>query len=468
MQRKNAEALQKENEDLKAENARLREALARAQVGASQPALPRRPSLTENSKASYMRPTVSSSRRAVPKEAYLDQMDVEKPDVDQSKYYKDGRLVRAVKEPEKQRHYLQPTSASQAKARSCQGGWASWSSDDDDQQTLWESEHPHPSRPSTPQSHEAECQRCIDLENACADTGSSSLAVSSRLDDVDFRRSPAARIFIPARKMFRVLASGLCIAQDIIWHAMRTHWPQVQRFYWLESPREVKLGRTELQEIFGGENVPLRQYNNLCGGPSMTVNGAILSLPELRNTVAHSNRVGLVVADGLLQDVQYLAVVLQDERRALKVRQLRDALQAEAHKALREIEALYSIMWDPLNSRRQWRIHHQLTFREVLAYRNSCGPGAEEHYKAFPDHVKNAAADWAWRCPSGNPGEHNAEYLALIEKAKSYMRETPKGQRHGSVSGGLASLTFKPVSNTANEWLTAQQEQEVADSDGWG
>jgi len=79
--------------------------------------------------------------------------------------------------------------------------------------------------------------------------------------------------------------------------------------------------------------VPRSKYNNMCGGPPTTLNGAILGLAPIRNAVAHSNLVGLAAA----------------------------------------------------------------------------------------------------------------EYLALVAKAKSYMHETPEGLRHGSVSGGLATLVLKPA-----------------------
>jgi len=95
MQRRNEEALRVEIEELKAENARLQAALARAQVGPDRQALPRRVSLTEYSTASYMRPTLSSSRKSAAAGANLNQSlgHGEERDDHQSRYYQDGNLV---------------------------------------------------------------------------------------------------------------------------------------------------------------------------------------------------------------------------------------------------------------------------------------------------------------------------------------------------------------------------------------
>lgn len=472
MLKKNDVALRKENDEMKAENARLRAALAEAQVSADRPILTSRQPLTDDSAASYMRPTISSSMKIVAAAEGLEQDSIidEEQDVDRSRYYLDGRLVRVGKRKYDYHHYMQSTQAWRDKARRLTTYGYSWASVDDEQKSPWDLEHEETQQASTTEPAELECQRCTELEDALDDTSSDCLAARSRLFDNDFYRTPAARIILPARVVFRVLASGLAIAQDTLWNAMRTHWPDKQQWRWLKSPRQVQLGQSELQDIFGGEDKPRTNYNNMCGGPSSTVNGAILSLPELRNTVAHQNLVGLRTADGLLEDAQHLAVVLKDERRAFKVRDLRDTLQTEALKALEEIKSVNYILCDPLNSHRQWKILHQRTFREVIAHRKGYGPDSQKIYEAYPDFVKHAAAEWTHRYPTGNPGQHNAGYLATVKKAKSYMRETPAGDRHGSVSGGLATLVLKPVDESDRDWWSriTMPKKEEADPNGWG
>ena len=353
--------------------------------------------------------------------AIEDDIQSAKAQSDQSRYYKNGRLVRVGK-LEKAPHYRQSTGASRRRARTLGSseGLGSWEdSPDDIRTTLWEIEHqPLPPSPA-PTCPDLECLRCAELQAARTATGPKTLAGYFRLDDIDFRKSAASLMTIPSRTTSRLLSSGLYTAKDIIWNAMRMHWPKMQRFYWLGGPHEVKLGRPELQSVFGGEEMPRNHYNDLCSGPDSAVNYAILRLPDLRNTVAHNNYVSLRAADSLLYDVQHLAVMLQDELRALKVRRLRGTLQVEGERAVKEIECVYSIMWDPVNSSCERKLHHQQTFSNVVAVSRHCdwSPESRETYSTYPDYVKCAAWDWHSRCRSVGDGAHSAEYLALVKKA---------------------------------------------------
>lgn len=128
-------------------------------------------------------------------------------------------------------------------------------------------------------------------------------------------------------------------------------------------------GYKELEERLGKSD--LRMYLAIGGCSATLIGSALFGIVNLRNALCHFGRRywdELRVYDDLLAKSQNLLVRLQDEKRAFKVRKLRDELRVEADKALQEVEALgylavlpYSLPPKPY--------HHGQLFRE-LEYRN--------------------------------------------------------------------------------------------------
>jgi hypothetical protein len=125
---------------------------------------------------------------------------------------------------------------------------------------------------------------------------------------------------------------------------------------------------------------------------------AMVGVTDLRNTLAHQNRVGLSMVDILITRVQKLAVVCMDENRAMKVRRLRDELRLHAEKAVADIDEKFHGTWGPFQSKgRQWALHHQRTFHDLTdAYRDK----QFSRYHPAPEVVKMAA--WEWKAEDGD------------------------------------------------------------------
>lgn len=101
-------------------------------------------------------------------------------------------------------------------------------------------------------------------------------------------------------------------------------------------------GHGELERYLGEFDFN-REFLAIGGCSAADINSALFGVTELRNAVCHfGGRYWNSVAryDRLLADSQTLLVRLQDERRALKIRRLRDELREEAEKSLTEVEAL--------------------------------------------------------------------------------------------------------------------------------
>lgn len=414
-QRAEIETLQAEIERLKIENARLsKSALGKPLLKVT---LPRPlPANNASSTPSYLRPTAASiSRIAKPLEATT---DCDRED-DRSHMYADGKLVRVgsvLPAP----NYRFTTASSKGKGGpTIGGGWLH--NPYIEGEMLWET---HPASPKPKQKYAYyDCETCNELEAAWNDPGTQSLAVRSRLNDADhkFQDSPAAAVNVPFRVQSRLMHSGLVISQAVVYRHFRKHCPSTQHYHFPEGPREVGMCRGELQGILGTFDVDKICVDDKdCGFKNYLARVTLLEVADLRNTIHHGNHETLVRVDVLLCRAQKLAVILMDEREAMKIRQLRDQLRQEAEKAMTEIETAFFGNWGPMPQGREWALHHQRTFSDLISSSNN---GWESwRYKQASKAVQLAALEWDYRYGNHKPGELNAEYLAL--KAKAAARIT--------------------------------------------
>jgi hypothetical protein len=140
----------------------------------------------------------------------------------------------------------------------------------------------------------------------------------------------------------------------------------------------------------------------------------VLNVVYLRNAVCHPSHHSTQEVDTLLQSAQCLAVVQQDEKRAFKVRALRNKLQAKAIEAYEEIKARIGMAALPFA--KPWPLHLQRFLHEV---------NLEAHWGGrieYPNEVVQAAGEWKQKNIS--PGEWDPAYLSAVAEVKLFMQST--------------------------------------------
>lgn len=358
---------------------------------------------------SYLRPTVASTNRAA------------KPTVvgegskaidDRLPMYIDGKLV-VINNPRP--HYELSTLAK----GSSDGFSGDTSTFGQEKQMFWVT-HPRPSSPkvSTFRMHHY-CESCNELDISWKDESAHSLAARTRLNDAEhnFQDSAAACVNIPYRTQHRLLHSAFILAQDLLWHHLRKHCPSRQIEYCFEGPREVAFCRSELLGLIAGVDWNLQNH-----AMTSTLVGAMVGVTDLRNTLAHQNRVSLAMVDVLITRTQKLAVVCGDEKRAMKARRLRDELRMHAEKAVADIIEKYHGTWGPFQPEgRQWALHQQRTFHDLIDAHES---KQRWRYDPAPEIVKTAAWEWEAENRGRALGSLNHEYIAAFESASARLVET--------------------------------------------
>ena len=262
------------------------------------------------------------------------------------------------------------------------------------------------------------CSKCDWLDSINENQSSESLRARSRLSDDSFYNTPASTCYVPFKLQGRLLRAALRLAQETLWNALREHWPHIQRSLYLEGPGEIRFGREELYQGFGNETYPSRA-NEMCGQPRSAIVNHVLEVVYLRNAVCHPRHQATKDLDRIIKHAQGLAVVLQDESRATKIRRLRDGLERSAAKSYEEIKAGIGIAGLPFAS--PWPLHHQRLF-ETVRFDLRQGIGNE-----YCEVIKQAAREWQLK--HIRPGEMDPAYLVNVEKAKSYVRTTDCGHR---------------------------------------
>lgn len=406
---------------------------------------------------SYLRPTAASTNRQVRPLEGKDGFEVEPSrDADQSHMYKDGKLVR-IGATRQVPSYMESTQASRHKMPYAAVQWGGFSLLPKEGTTLWETNprievEPEPSE--SPSSVEVTCSLCEKLE-----TGVECLAHCTHLED-DWGQTPEAQMRIPYKFQSQLLTEALNLGQDILFFGTINHWPELQQEHWIESPREVKLERNELMAVFGEPPVHRGCDGKwkTCDFPSSQVREAIFSMVGLRNVVAHQVQVEPQCVDNLLYRPHNLAVVLGDEKRALKAQGLRDRLRAYANKAHEEVSSGFSARFDPLLCHKEWALHHQRTFEDVVRSYKDLGAGWwSNNYHLYSSVVKYAA--WDWNSTHGSMKDSQV-FRQRIEEAKSFVQISAKADRCDSIVGDSASLLDEPVEEPPVHYNLPQQDDD--------
>ncbi|RYP53645.1 hypothetical protein DL768_001425 [Monosporascus sp. mg162] len=220
---------------------------------------------------------------------------------------------------------------------------------------------------------------------------SQTLEERSELRDSSWLSGPAGHVYIPSKPAYRLLRKAFCLAQESFYYAARKHWRDTKIWYgnFTQGPHEVLFGYSELESRIG-ERWHEYSMDFLANGgfSSSDVVSALFDMPTVRNKVCHfGGRCSddLKTYDSDLAICQRLAVTLKDERRALKIRRLRDQLRVEAEKVLAEIESLHDLAALPYA--RPWKRHHVKSFRELELSTD----------EDMPEVIVRAAETWSWR-----------------------------------------------------------------------
>ncbi|KAI2618299.1 hypothetical protein GGS26DRAFT_602850 [Hypomontagnella submonticulosa] len=206
---------------------------------------------------------------------------------------------------------------------------------------------------------------------------------------------------VSSQMKFDYLKRGLRLAQEIFFHGARKYLPRVPR---LQGPHEVQLGRTELEHlvlfafsskevVIGGRHIHRQDLESILG-----------DLTLMRNKVCHfgnasSRFLSLASCEYYMQAVQSLAILFEDEKRAFKVRKLRDRMVARVEKIPKQYEQM--LLLTELPFARPWGAHVEEVFEHFL--RN--GVDEDEYIKGVPSLMLRAAHDWDRRRPKPSNGE---------------------------------------------------------------
>ncbi|KAK6434363.1 hypothetical protein LTR95_009451 [Oleoguttula sp. CCFEE 5521] len=205
-----------------------------------------------------------------------------------------------------------------------------------------------------------------------------------------------------------LLDKALRKTQDIVYHAAVIALPAKHRQAFIRGPRSIVLGREELSRVFGGSwgkeltlrDDALTRYSKLGDATPDLVNHAITQIIDIRNADAHQQDLRSMFIDQSLRTVQYLAILLQDKKRAEELRKLRNSLAELVRDAFTQITDEYKESLemkpgyeDPGHAayHPQWAVHHQRTFIRILSDIED-GSISDNEYPAI---VQAAAKKWS-------------------------------------------------------------------------
>ncbi|KAK4953725.1 hypothetical protein LTR10_008329 [Elasticomyces elasticus] len=238
------------------------------------------------------------------------------------------------------------------------------------------------------------CVMCMSYKRDWDDTSDNALSERSRLHDRDFYSdcrsctgSAATLCNLPYKYQQQVLKNALRLAQEVVWSALRHHFPEWQLRVFPESPQEIRFGREEVAADFPDFKDALRLRND--GLNSLL--SCITDIISLRNAVAHPGRHSGAGLDNLIEKVQTLAVHVGDERRAFKIRALRDDIQSMLKRMLAEIEAFEPLAGLPYAP--PWPVHHQVLLHQVTSKYDNCD-GSSNEWATIPPVLRRAAMVW--------------------------------------------------------------------------
>ncbi|KAI1163955.1 hypothetical protein F5B18DRAFT_651077 [Nemania serpens] len=189
------------------------------------------------------------------------------------------------------------------------------------------------------------------------------LAIKTRLDE---NLSFDITVYTDTANSFGYLRQGVEICQRLIYDMGNTDHSGWRP--WADGPHLVRLGRNEIQ-CWTGEHCPsVGNYNG------SRVYYALLDLVELRNAISHPQGGKLGKSDDvdrLLRKAQVFCVMLGCESAAVKVRQLRDALLAEANQSWRDLMGLCEMIEHPFHDELLFHPQHGRSLESILFKRRS-------------------------------------------------------------------------------------------------
>lgn len=265
------------------------------------------------------------------------------------------------------------------------------------------------SSPSDP-VHCTECHRIRSEYEA--------LKAKSRLEDRSCSETPASRCCVPFGFQNALGMVVLRMAQEAFYAHVHDHWHHIALELWPEGPRQISFCFTDLEKKL----LHTSEYQSTihrCNAFFAIFYDKATALSRLRNATYHFNHQDTDELDENIQKAQDFVVILGDETLALKVRALRDQLQAEAVKVHTAIEDRVS--HGAIGDSRGWPPHTQLSFKIV-----SFNAEGETQYGNFSEAMKVAAL--AWKRANGWPesiccvGRRETEYCRRLANMKSRIR----------------------------------------------
>ncbi|KAK7961919.1 uncharacterized protein PG986_002744 [Apiospora aurea] len=255
----------------------------------------------------------------------------------------------------------------------------------------------------------------------------SHLATQTRLYNTAFDNQASTHIEIESTEGLRLQTKALGIVKEAWYSFCHCYQWFIWRGFFLSGPPTILLETPIVQiciDHWHNDNVPGVTY--------LGASSALRFVTPLRNAVCHykPEQWDAVGFDRLLQNSQALAVALNDEPRALQVRQLRDELRGLAAETLQEIEALGFASITP--SRREWKPHHEW-------------------------FLQNAAA----RADHGVKGYHHGTAVWLAVEAWRWQRQS-FGLDHRDLEGGNNSLeNLQPGNLNIKDKCVFEKEDEM-------
>ncbi len=406
------EALKKQNEELKAEVTRCQEAERRSWNPRRIPHT--RPTTDAVSSQpgdlpSYMGPTRSSSTRSAldSKASQATALPLEDDEIEVSPMYDDGMLRDA------DRDIARANFARQTKASISRFGdkqkydydrhWdrnrdRNWDVSDDDADVQEEKLNDVGGSDSA--------WAGLGIANEDTTDTDTALDVRSRLRDNNFYSTysaePASHCYIPVKVQRRFLNGALRLAQASLWNFLRNNWPHIQRRVYPESPAEIRFGRDELaRDLLMYVSADMR-FPPGHSAVRFPYEHTLYDVVHLRNAICHPRHHPSEDLDRDIQRAQNLAVTINDEPRAFKIRNIRDQLQTESRKAFTEIERRVGLA--ALPHAKPWPLHHQRLFRHMSFERSLFWGDATRYEQKYSVVLRRAAEDWKSKYIPG-PGE---------------------------------------------------------------
>lgn len=200
-------------------------------------------------------------------------------------------------------------------------------------QSITEQAPPDDDPPLPPIEVRPPCPVCEPRRRYQREKSRNALYIKSKMDEPTFFQTPASYCYVPMDTQLDLMSRALRIAKEALWHAMRDHWPDECYKLWFESAEEVLFGNDDIGRTFDSIKGHLSFAKTRCV-PDFDARLVV----ELRNAVCHPKHRETYFVDVEIRRAQELVLEIQDEPRALAVRKIREELQAEAKKTLRQIE----------------------------------------------------------------------------------------------------------------------------------